>query len=512
MNPFTNSGAHRATGKVNIDYICAIFEKDGKTVFETVDIPQSVEDISKLEAMVENDNEYLVDMQAQMNNYNPNPQTRIPLDYVSPHEYNEAYIDQAKYPEILTYNEYMNLMLKKEAELKQTCEALFGNLRESDPEGYKNRLEAYVSKGLFEFDKLKKTEFFIKAKRYINAQDYYCALIDLNQRPDLRMYSTDTLGWTSFSYKVTEDISITLNTNFGYGRSAYFALNLIYKGIKILPYSVLVRYYYANMWDIIRYTRLYDLVHDSWNVAFAFVEDVANQAAASPSEFLEKWVLNEVKEMVRGLHAILENPSMTIREMVYKTGRVVENGYLLVRNMSYDEKSTYGVYPEEMTMAVKAEKITGALQFLSNLTELSKLLPDIEGFIEEIKHLAVSLIPSLDHRISAINSKLQTLRHNKDVWETELANIEKELDAHEQQIEQIESFYKEIANENFTKEKLYNMYEQGNAEYRKLKAQKNEHVEKINRLTNEIRMRQNFVDQLTACRQRVVDAGLVKAA
>ena len=49
------------------------------------------------------------------------------------------------------------------------------------------------------------------------------------------MWSTDTRGWSDFSYKVTDDVTITLGTNFGFGSAAYFKLNLRYKGINILP-------------------------------------------------------------------------------------------------------------------------------------------------------------------------------------------------------------------------------------------------------------------------------------
>ena len=105
------------------------------------------------------------------------------------------------------------------------------------------------------------------------------------------MYSTDTLGWSDFTYKVTDDVTITIGTNFGYGQSSYFHLGLCYKGIDVLPYSFVTKYYYANMADIIRYTRLYEVKHDSWNVAFEFVERMANLATANPDAFIEETIV-----------------------------------------------------------------------------------------------------------------------------------------------------------------------------------------------------------------------------
>ena len=47
------------------------------------------------------------------------------------------------------------------------------------------------------------------------------------------MYSTDQIGWKDFEYKVNEDITAYIKTNFGYGVASYFFCNLKYKDIKI---------------------------------------------------------------------------------------------------------------------------------------------------------------------------------------------------------------------------------------------------------------------------------------
>ena len=216
------------------------------------------------------------------------------------------------------------------------------------------------------------------------------------------MFSTDTLGWSNFTYQVTDEIIITLGTNFGYGKASYFRLGLSYKGIDILPYSYMVKYYYANRRDLLRYTRLYDVAHDSWNLAFSFVEKAANMASESAEEFVRHWILNEVEDMVHRLHGVLENPDDYIQDILNKTGEKADCDYFTVRNMYSNEKRRYGVFPEEMTMAIRSEKLTGALDFLGNLSALSATLPEIEAYIAEIKEMAVAIIPELDEMVKKL--------------------------------------------------------------------------------------------------------------
>ena len=77
-----------------------------------------------------------------------------------------------------------------------------------------------------------------------------------------------------------------------------FFLWLKYKGIDILPYSYVVKYYYANRMDIHRYTRMYDVTRDSWNLSFKFVEETANSAADDEESFVNRYILNEINQMV----------------------------------------------------------------------------------------------------------------------------------------------------------------------------------------------------------------------
>ena len=89
----------------NIDYLCVIRENNGKTTFETIDIPVSTDLVTKLEGLTKNANATVLDMQAQMNlAFNENQ--RRDINYVSPYSYCDSYINITYYPAILSFAKY----------------------------------------------------------------------------------------------------------------------------------------------------------------------------------------------------------------------------------------------------------------------------------------------------------------------------------------------------------------------------------------------------------------------
>jgi hypothetical protein len=495
--------------KVNMDYLCTITENNGKTASRTVDIPQSVELIAKLEGLRDNPNATVLDMQAHMDLAIPEEERRL-INYISPNSYASSFIYMTSYPRRRTYESLQSELKSQEETYGNLFEKGHETLMKEDPALYSANKEDYVRDQMEKYQVGIKREYFNDAKRFCQAYNYTLTVREVKGWPELRMYSTDTVGWSDFTYKVTDDITIVLRTNFGYGSASYFRLGLRYKGVDILPYSFMVRYYYANMRDLIRYTRVYSIQRDSWNTAFAFVEKTANLASADSAAFLETWVLNEVREMVGGLHKMLENPDYQVKDMVNKCEQATDCDYLTVRNMWEGEKKVYGVYPDEMTMAIKAEKITGALDFLVNLGELSQLIPDIEGFIAEIKEMAVAVIPGLDSMVKTIEERVAFLREGISRLQAEVDALMKELEPHEKAIDKLYENRGEnrrlVGRETFQRE-----YARSHKDYADTFAAVVERRDRIEDLEREIRYRQGFADQLTECRKKVSDAGLVEA-
>jgi hypothetical protein len=495
---------------VNQDYLCLINVENGVTCFEKVNIPQSEELVSALEQMAGNPNQTVMDMQSKMNLAFP-PTSRGYINYVSPSPYYASYICGTSYPTSRTQDEYNAEMERKSQEYGEEFESMYADMKSENPGLFLQRQAAYLDVQMEEYAESVKKSYLSSAKRYIMAHNYTATLNAAKSRPGVRMYSTDTLGWSDFTYKVTDDVTITIGTNFGYGQSSYFHLGLRYKGIDVLPYSFVTKYYFANMADIIRYTQLYEVEHDSWNVAFEFVERMANLAAATPEAFIKETIVNEVKEMLDGLRAILESPRQFMDAFAGHAGETARCSYVTVRNMYSSERSTYEAYPHEMSMAVKAEKITGALDFLDNLRKLSEQVPGIGDAAAQICEMASSIVPEIESMMRKLGDELALLDTHLEAKRTELEGMNAEMKPHDDAIERL---YEEAMEKNGGASRYFirEAYAKQHEDYLVLRNQFQALESEICTLENERRQRASFRTRLGKCVDKVEGAKLKEAA
>jgi hypothetical protein len=236
---------------------------------------------------------------------------------------------------------------------------------------------------------------------------------------------------------ITDDIEIKIHTNFGFGWSSYFYLGLTYKGIKILPYSFFVKYYYADRRDIARYTRLYSTEHESWNYAFNFVENVAEQAAEGDESFATEFIMNEVNEMVYCLRRILNNPKDYFDKNIVIKNPDNESHYLHIHGMDGNAERKYSVYPDEMIDVFQAEKISGSLSFLEGISKIESIFEQVHGSAEEIRNIALQLIPKLESNIKRIAKDIEDLQNEEDELSKKIENLNKELQPFEEEIDLI---------------------------------------------------------------------------
>ena len=490
----------------NIDYLCAIRKIGNRTSFETIDIPASTELVSTLEGMVENSSASVLDMQSHMNYAFPEDQ-RGYMNYVSPYPYASSYINGTSYPESLSFQEYKDALSLKAENLTEEFEKGNKQLLKDAPAEYGKELTEFVERRLAEYKKSLKSTYLRQAKRFIQAKNYTRTLSEVKSQPGIRMYSTDTLGWSDFVYKVTDDITITLGTNFGYGSSSYFRLCLRYKGIDILPYSFVVKYYYANRRDILRYTRLYDVAHDSWNIAFDFVEKAANIAADDAHRFITEYVMEEIQQMMHGLESILKDPAAYAQGLADMAGKRTDCHFLTVCNMDQYDKQRYAAYPEEMAMVIKAEKITGSLDFLDNLTKLSESLPEISTYIDEIKEMSQAILPEIVRKVLTLGDEIADLQEKKASAQIVLDGLNEKAKPH---MLAIDALHEEGKKKNawlFWKD-VEEGYAKNHKDYAELRALIENAKEDLSRISTELHMREEFREKLCDCIKRVENAGL----
>lgn len=224
-------------------------------------------------------------------------------------------------------------------------------------------------------------------------------------------FSSRYIGWNRMHFDLNDDLSIAYNTNFGYGYANYFTANLKYKDIDILPYSMWVHYYKANLSQILRYTRTYYVDNSEWEPALNFGRDVCNSLVQNPSGFANEWLVGEVKNMVSGLRDIFNN-----------------HGSVIAVNLSNGSKRE--LTSREDIILYKGEKMSGALSFLDKIKEIEKLNVSMESYIEEILDMNRQMVPELKSVIDEYEAQLAGLEEeHADLMET-IAPYKSFVDSH----------------------------------------------------------------------------------
>lgn len=280
--------------EINKDFIGVVKENDGIYSFERIDIQKSDELLDKLKAMEHNPNRTVLDLQECFEMHFKNSQKQS-YDCCLPHSYLSSYIDYVGYPKMLKFDEYKDGKQKVEEQIRQ-------RYAKRKPFINQAMMPTEIAQEEKHYDEQLKSTFLAQAIRYIEAADFTATSSRLKKQPAIRMMSHEKIGWKKIQYKISDDLDITVLTNFGYGSSSYFFVNVCYKGIDLLPYSQLVRYYYAQMADIIAYTRSYNTERESWLVALDFVADIGNRTQQGDSSFAHNWLEHEITEMLEGLN------------------------------------------------------------------------------------------------------------------------------------------------------------------------------------------------------------------
>ena len=364
--------------KINIDYIGVVVENpDSLLEYKKIPIEKPFKELyEELEDMVYNENRTVLDLQARLELSSKKNNWQKQFCYCCPYIYYDSYLPYDRYPKFMTYDEY-----KKELESAYNV--------------------AQTKKDL-------KKDFLRKVGYYFTVYSYSQMLERLEKVPENKMFSSELIGWTSYDYKINDDIVFQVRSNLGYGNSSYFYVNLRYKDIDILPFSDVVTYYHANMCEFIRYTRQYNPERENWNYALDFVVETSNYAIKDESAFINKWIFNEIEEMMSGIERLAFNPGKEFDNIIKK--KLNTFGLISVRNISSYETSKYNIFATEAVVAFQAEKITGALLLMEQIRKLSSVYEKAERVIDRIKEINLELLPRFKKAIPSIEVKIPPLQ------------------------------------------------------------------------------------------------------
>lgn len=399
--------------RINIDKLLITeLSNDGTLVRRDITIPHPHSStLSKIQDMSENPNRSLLEMQDV---FKQDVYSRDEHNVCLVHEYNEAYVQAASYPKLISYHEYNNKISEQRRNLEQSKDK---HGRKLSREQIEERLVAYIQS--------LKIEFLANVERYILAEDYMSIYRQTVTLDSLKIISEEKIGWSLYEHRPNKDTSFKISTNYGYGRSAYFRVNMCYKGVEILPYSHVVKYAIANMEDLVRATRNYSALRENWPLAMDFMIETSNLALQNEEEFLKVWLKNEVDEMMSGLRRICSNPDSMITRYEEYIGK--KTPYLAVRNFTENEVAHYKARRGEMNVFLKSSKMFGALMFLDNLQSIARVFGYVDESLIELKNLALSIIPEIKHLLSSLEMELKTLQKELDAENFKLKTLEKQL-------------------------------------------------------------------------------------
>lgn len=473
--------------EINKDFVASvIIKEDGQLEYVEVKIPKRNQHIlGKMKDMCDNPNRSILDLQEIAASLTVSKEEH---NVCMPYEYNDSYIHAPRLPENISIVDYTRICNEKKAEL----------LKEKEDAEKKGETFDDVE----EFEKFVykiKSDYLEAISNYVDADEYMAVFESVKNNDSHKMYSSENIGWTTFVYPINDNVKFEVRTNFGYGRSAHFRVNLIYKNIQIIPYSDIVRYYFANMQDFSQYTRQYRPRRASWHISLNFVVETTNLAHANPEEFVKTWIRNELVEMMKGLRRLNDDVRGEI-ERYNKYPNPEADHFICVRNISSQDIQDYKAFPKEMTTAYKAYKISGALNFLENLSQLSEVYTFVGNYIEELKQINLAILPEINLVIENIENNLIVLHGQLDNSNSEMKAIEKKL----------EPFIKTLAELKEGKDAnlwwgITNNFKALNPQYCKMLNEKEEIQKQINEIKYTIYKRENFKHTLEESRKLIVE-------
>lgn len=515
--------------RLNVHYLKAVEEVNGEVVVNNYRIPRPQDAILKLKEMRDDETKTLLDMQAFAETILGPTERNFAYSYVYPNEYSEKLYGNTECPQFLSNQEYLDYVKDLDKKFREKWQEK-RNEAEEQGRSFNVPEDEYVRENVETLLSAGKKSFYRDFRLYVCARYYWIARRELMERPEIKMCSTDRHGWPDANkrfqaYKINDDVTISVFTNFAYGNSTYFFLGLTYKGIDILPYSFLVKYYYVKELDVMHYTRNYARERSSWGRALQFVADVSNLAKRDPDRFVREWVQGEVDKMVDGLRVIVSAPRDEMERIVdfYKHyDSAIKKDYISVRNIDsrvhnmFSDEAIKAVLPDELAIVWKAEKITAALNCLEKVAKLAPVYPKVVERIAEVRQMSVDSIPQFDATVNKIERDVADREKNVESLTIDANVLAGKMKPHQDEIQRLKNAFI-AAHTDANGECMYEGWVLGNhlarinnnyvdchPEYSEMCKKYNALIKEIKVKQREINMRNTLSLSLIECRKRIL--------
>jgi hypothetical protein len=256
---------------------------------------------------------------------------------------------------------------------------------------------------LLSYQKEDLIEFFTTRLNAYRIENTYILVGSSINKGQVLAFSHKRVGWTAEPFHLSDKFQIQFNTNFGYGNKSYFYLVIQYKNITVIPYSDWIIYKNASIYEILGYTRKYQLKDESWLSAMEDCKNLYNLSISDESKFVEKHIIDEAKKMVEGLKNIMKYDKFKLLYLNKDETTIKYEGYKIIE--------------------YRAEKVSGALKFITHLKNFSAIR-DISDIINELKNINKELLPILKREHELITERLNKIEPDLVRLELIVKNLE----------------------------------------------------------------------------------------
>ena len=314
--------------------------------------------------------------------------------------------DLEKIEEITKYNQLITVIL--EHSLKSLSQDLLNKKINAQDYGDRQLKYKNVFNEKVESYKLEIYKYYKLISKAYSINKVYRKCYENNQ---ILTFSHRIRGWSNPAHHLNENFSVELRTNFGFGNSSYFYVKIKYKNVDICPISEWINYEIAEFSEIIRYTKSFTskieqksyngkvnyrtVIENSWwTDALIYAKDACNCSMIDENDFIEKYILQECEDMVKGLENIMHQTIFTFNQDKDHIYEVDKKGHQLID--------------------FRGEKIVGALDFITKIIEFKEII-SVKNFIKRIEVLNELMHPILVLEENTVEDKLKILNPRLEI-------------------------------------------------------------------------------------------------
>lgn len=493
-------------GDINSKYILILKEKNGKLSKEKIDLLLPYQVLDELDKIYHIGIKAYNVFDAQNYATNLNIEKYEKYAFCWPYQYNTPFVDETEYPQNRDKDTYYTRLNNIRGEIIEDYRKSFvkrnkgvynDRLFNKYINDNINTIKTAIKNAQDNFETQELNDYIEKLRRYIIAQCYYKTIQSI--KTTSLMYSNDVMGWYKPFYKIMDDAIISLNTNFCYGRSSYFFVNLKYRGINILPYDDLINYWWSNMMDNIRYTKEYFPYRENWDSAFDFVEEICNMIKTNPVEFEKKWIVEKIENMMQGLVTIDKDVESYYNQQIeFKNRRKDEQTINKYRCIDDKIIKSYKIYNHETLLVIQVDKLTAALNLLDDLMSIRIIYKSIINHIKTIVHYNKKLLPAIEKSCLDIDNRLKQLMPAKTFLESNIRKMEDVIKQFKDKVDRIltEKYPNKYKNSVERLEAVNNICSRKRG-FIKVNGLLSDAKEKLNKVIEEVNDRESFKNHLT---------------